>query len=91
MGHGTETRDGVTAEGTEGWGDPNEEVAPDQAPESHLGHKTWRKSILGTGDSHCRGPEVGLHLVGLKTEEPGEAGWVEWSKPGAAWEMRAEG
>ena len=64
---------------------------PDQALESHLGHKTRRKSILGTGDSHCKGPEVGLHLVGLTTEEPGEAGWVEWSKPRGAWEMKAEG
>ena len=81
----------MTAAGTEGWGDPNKEVAPDQAPEPHLGHKTWRKSILGTGDSHCRGPEVGLHVVGLKTEERGEAGRVERSKPGGAWERRAEG
>lgn len=80
----------MTAVGTEGWGDQNEEGA---RPSSEIPPRPQdvEEEHSGTGDSHCKGPEVGLLLVGLTTEEPGEAGWVEWSKPGGAWEMKAEG
>lgn len=54
---------------------------------SHVGN--WGKSIPGRGNSRCKGPEVGLCLVYLRSCK--EAMWLQCSASGVeGWEMKGE-